>query len=166
LYLHGRSNEDRQLQITGLALGQAAILGALITSGLKVFTGREPPPEQQATMNDNSHNFRFGILRGGVYEGWPSSHTCTAFAMAVTLAKLYPDNATIRYGGLAYASLIGLGVSTNIHWFSDAVAGAFIGYAIGEAVGSSYATLLKGDGGNQSIRFFLSPTGIGFAYQF
>jgi membrane-associated phospholipid phosphatase len=124
LYLYGRSNEDARLQITGLAMGQAAILGALISSGFKAFTGRVPPNEHK-NLNDYSQEFRFGFLRGGVYQGWPSSHTTTAFAMAVTLIKLYPDNSTIRIGGLTYASLIGLGVSTNIHWFSDAVAGEF-----------------------------------------
>jgi membrane-associated phospholipid phosphatase len=166
LYLYGRSREDRQMQITGLAVGQAAILAALVTSGLKAFTGREPPPEKVATTVDNSHGFRFGFLRGGVYEGWPSSHTATAFAMAVTLMNLYPQNSTIRYGGLAYASLIGLGVSTNIHWFSDAVAGACIGYAIGEAVGSGYRNLLDPASPDKSYSFSVSPIGFDFTYRF
>jgi membrane-associated phospholipid phosphatase len=165
LYLYGRSNEDRRMQITGLAMGQAAILGALISSGLKAFTGRVPPNEHK-NLNDYSQQFRFGFLRGGVYQGWPSSHTTTAFAMAVTLTKLYPDNATIRYGALAYASLIGLGVSTNIHWFSDAVAGAFMGYAIGAVVGEGYRGLLNGTSGNQSYGFYVMPTGVGITYRF
>jgi hypothetical protein len=41
-----------------------------------------------------------------------------------------------------YAFLIGLGVSTNIHWFSDAVASAFIGYAIGKTVGTGFRNLI------------------------
>lgn len=65
--------------------------------------------------------------------------------MAVMLIKLYPENATIRVDGLAYASLIGLGVSTNIHWLSDAFAGALIGYAIGETVGRTFKTLMSGN---------------------
>jgi membrane-associated phospholipid phosphatase len=166
LYLYGRSNEDRDLQLTGLALGQAAILGALVTSGIKAFTGREPPPERESTTIDNSHGFRFGFLRGGVYEGWPSSHTCTAFAMAVTLSELYPDNETIRYGGLAYASLIGLGASTNIHWFSDAVAGACIGYAIGVSVGKGYREIMNPGGEQSSYSFSVTPFGIDFTYRF
>jgi membrane-associated phospholipid phosphatase len=165
LYLYGRSNEDSRLQITGLALGQAAILGGLISSGFKAFTGRVPPNEHW-NMADYSRDFRFGFLRGGVFQGWPSSHTTTAFAMAVTLMKLYPDNSTIRIGGLTYASLIGLGVSTNIHWFSDAVAGALIGYAIGDAVGEGYARLMNRTSGGQSYGFYVTPMAIGFIYQF
>lgn len=165
LYLYGRSEEDAQLQLTGLALGQAALLGAVITSGLKAFTGRVPPDNDSA-KSDYSGGFRLGFLRGGVYEGWPSSHTATAFAMAVTLIKLYPDNATIRIGGLAYATLIGLGVSTNIHWLSDAFAGALIGYAIGESVGGTFRTLAGGDQKDEAFDFYVTPTGIGLAYRF
>ncbi len=44
LYLYGRHERDGQLQMTGLALGQAAIQAAVITSVMKAFTGR-PGPE-------------------------------------------------------------------------------------------------------------------------
>jgi membrane-associated phospholipid phosphatase len=165
LYLYGRSDENAQLQLTGLALGQAALLSAVISSGLKAFTGRVPPDNDSAT-SDYSGRFRFGIFRGGVYEGWPSSHTATAFAMAAALVELYPDNATIRIGSVAYASLIGLGVSTNIHWLSDAFAGALIGYAIGKSVGASYRRLVYGDQQDQAFGFYFTPTGIGFTYRF
>jgi membrane-associated phospholipid phosphatase len=165
LYLYGRSNQNVELQLTGLALGQAAILGGVISSTMKAFTGRVPPNEHK-NLNDYSQDFRFGFLRGGVYQGWPSSHTCTAFAMAVTLIKLYPDDSTIKIAGLTYASLIGLGVSTNIHWFSDAFAGALIGYAIGESVGSGYWNLMHGGVGGQSYGFFVTPIGVGFMYRF
>jgi membrane-associated phospholipid phosphatase len=165
LYLYGRSEDNARLQFTGLALGQAALLGAVVSSGLKAFRGRVPPDNDSA-KSDYSAGFRFGFLRGGVYEGWPSSHTTTAFAMAVTLIKLYPDNVTIRIGGLAYATLIGLGVSTNIHWLSDAFAGALIGYAIGESVGTTFRTLAGGKWKDEAMSFYVTPTGIGFTYRF
>lgn len=165
LYLYGRSEEDAKLQLTGLALGQAAILGAVISSGLKAFTGRVPPDNNSARV-DYSGDFRFGFLRGGVYEGWPSSHTTTAFAMAVTLMQLYPDNAAIKIGGFAYATLIGVGVSTNIHWLSDAFAGALIGYAIGTTVGETYRELMKNKQTDQSFGFYVTPTQIGFTIRF
>jgi hypothetical protein len=43
LYIYGRNIKNSDLQITGLALGQAAILSMTISSGIKVFTGRKPP---------------------------------------------------------------------------------------------------------------------------
>ena len=165
LYLYGRSKEDVRLQYTGLALGQAAILAGVITSALKAFTGRVPP-DSPDNPHDYSGDFRFGFLQGGVYEGWPSSHTATAFAMATTLVELYPESAIIRYGGFTYASLIGLGVSTNIHWFSDAVAGALIGYAIGKTVGMGFRNLLDQRDEQQSFNFFVTPSRVGFTYRF
>ena len=165
LYLHGRSIEDGELQMTGLALGQAAILGAVISSAMKAFTGRVPPNEHEYPT-DYSRQFRFGFLRGGIYQGWPSSHTCTAFAMAVTLTRLYPDNFTIKIASLAYASMIGLGVSTNIHWFSDAFAGALIGYAIGASVGEGYWNIMHGEQGSQKVGLSVSPGGITLTYRF
>ena len=39
---------------------------------------------------------------------------------------------------IAYALNIGLGVSMTIHWFSDFLAGAIIGTAIGTVVGKSF----------------------------
>ncbi len=165
LYIFGRFNDNRKLQIAGLAVGQAALLGAAASAVLKAFTGRVPPDKKELT-NDYSNEFRFGFLRGGVYEGWPSSHTATAFAMATALIELYPDNAAIKYGGLAYASLIGLGVSTNIHWFSDAVAGAFIGYAIGSAVGRGFRSAMGLSTEKNNYSFYLTSKGIGFVYSF
>jgi membrane-associated phospholipid phosphatase len=165
LYFYGRSDNNPELQITGLALGQAAILGLAISSGIKVFTGRVPPDFPERTK-DYSGNFRFGFLRGGAFEGWPSSHTTIAFAMATTMSELYPDNTTVKICSFAYASLVGLGVSTNIHWFSDAVAGAFIGYAIGKTVGASFRNLRDNNGKSQAYDLNITPAGLRFTYNF
>jgi membrane-associated phospholipid phosphatase len=165
LYLYGRSERDVDLQITGLALGQAAIDAAVITSVLKAFTGR-PGPQHNLGTNDYSDEFRFGFLRGGIFQGWPSSHTAAAFAMATTLIGLYPDNTAIKIGGLAYATFIGIGVSTNIHWLSDVVAGGLIGYAIGTIVGNDYRNLLNHTQEEQPYGLYITPTGITFTYRF
>jgi membrane-associated phospholipid phosphatase len=165
LYLYGRSERDIDLQITGLALGQAAIDAAVITSVLKAFTGR-PGPQHHLGSNDYSDDFRFGFLRGGIYQGWPSSHTAAAFAMATTLIGLYPDNTAIKIGGLAYAAFIGIGVSTNIHWLSDVVTGGLIGYAIGTIVGDDYRNLLSHTRQEKPYGLYITPAGITFTYSF
>ncbi|MEJ2102061.1 MAG: phosphatase PAP2 family protein [Desulfobacterales bacterium] len=90
------------------------------------------------TLVDTSHGFRFGFLRGGMFWGWPSSHTTVAFAMAVVLWKLYPENKLVRYAAMFYAFYVGIGVSFRIHWFSEFVAGAIIGSVIGAVVGKSF----------------------------
>jgi len=138
---------NRRLIATAWALGQAALLGYLITCCYKAFTGRLPPPYSgrsrmpaayNASMIDSSHGFQFGFMRGGVFWGWPSSHTTVAFAMSLCLVVLYPRNKLLLVGALFYACYIGLGVSVTIHWLSEFVAGALIGSAIGITVGRSF----------------------------
>jgi len=141
-----------RLTTTAWALGQAAILGALISGTYKAFTGRIPPPlsrmfgtppSSASLLIDSSHGFQFGWFNGGVFWGWPSTHTAIAFAMAVCLIMLYPKNKKAFFFALLYAFYVGLGVSVTIHWFSEFVAGAIIGSVIGVVVGKSFRTSLN-----------------------
>ena len=79
-------------------------------------------------------------MRGGVFWGWPSSHTTIAFAMAVTLFTLCPKQRWLGFVAILYAFYVGIGVSMTIHWFSDFVAGAIIGSVIGAVVGKSFGS--------------------------
>lgn len=123
----------------GWALGQAALLGWLVTSFYKAFTGRPGPHFRgNGAHPDISRVFRFGFWRGGIFWGWPSSHTAVAFGMAFALVFLYPRNRTIRIAALLYAIIVAAGVSMTIHWCSDVVAGAIIGGIIGSVVGKTF----------------------------
>jgi membrane-associated phospholipid phosphatase len=122
------------------AMGQAAIIGSVVSSFYKFFTGRVQPPQllTATTTPDVSWGFRFGLDKGGIFWGWPSSHTTIAFAVSVTLVLLYPESKWIKYLALVYAAYVGLGVSVSIHWFSDVVAGVIMGTIIGIVVGRSF----------------------------
>ena len=139
----GASNRDRRLTIAAGALGQSAFLGLLLSSFFKAFTGRAHPVFGAVLTDDISRVFRFGLLRGGVFWGWPSSHTTVAFAMAVALAVIYRERPVIKYSALLYALYIGLAVSVSVHWFSDFAAGAIIGTVIGLVVGRSFGAIRK-----------------------
>ena len=136
----GVLRKDFKIKTTAFALGQAAMLGLAVSSFYKAFTGRIPPPYffGHGALVDTSHGFRLGFLRGGMFWGWPSSHTTVAFAMAVVLWKLYPENKLLRYAAIFYAFYVGIAVSIRIHWFSEFVAGAIIGSLIGAVVGKSF----------------------------
>jgi membrane-associated phospholipid phosphatase len=138
LILSGFITSNAQTSRTGWAIGQAEFIGSLVSSAYKVFTGRAHP-SMYGIGPDTSRVFHFGFLRGGAFWGWPSSHTTIAFAMAVTVFTLFPKQRWLGWLALAYAFYIGLGVSMTIHWFSDFVAGAIIGTAIGAVVGKSYS---------------------------
>ena len=119
-------------------VGQSAFLGWLFSSVYKAFTGRAHPSFGATLTTDTSHVFHFGFLKGGIFWGWPSSHTTVAFAMAVALAVVYGKHASVKYPALLYALYVGLAVSVSIHWFSDFVAGAIIGTVVGLAVGRGF----------------------------
>ena len=63
--------------------------------------------------------------------------------MAVTLFIQYKNRPLIKYGALVVALYIGIGVSTNIHWFSDFIAGVILGSVIGVAAGKTFSGILK-----------------------
>jgi len=130
----GRSPPTR---LIARAVIQAEVIGGIVAAGYKAITGRAHPMHGVGT--DLTHDFKFGLLRGGVFWGWPSSHTTIAFAMAVTIFRLFPKQKWLGYSAISYALYIGLGVSVTIHWFSDFVAGALIGTAVGIVVGAGFS---------------------------
>ena len=139
IYLYGRIKSNQKTAALGLMLWQAAFLALIISSTMKVFTGRVAPDHPQGYFALGG--FRFGLYRGGAFNGWPSSHTTVAFATATALSNFYYKNKKVLIGAFVYAALIGLGVSLNIHWFSDAIAGSLIGYAIGRKIGIDFRNL-------------------------
>jgi len=165
LYSTGIEEGDEKKQWTALALGQAAILGATITSSYKAFTGRKPPePFEKTKSNDFSHDFKWGILERGLFDGWPSGHTAVAFAMATTYTQLYPEKKNQKWLSFAYATWIGVSVSVNIHWFSDAFAGALIGYSIGTSVADNFKSKIVQSSSQQSFKWSLYPTAQGIVF--
>jgi PAP2 superfamily len=147
LLVAGLVARRRALITHAWALGQAAMLGWFVACIYKAFTGREHPPfELRSVLSaatadpvNSSHGFHFGFMRGGVFWGWPSSHTCVAFATMVCLARLHPKHKPMVCVALLYALYVGMGVSVSIHWLSEFVAGAIIGSVIGVVVGNSFA---------------------------
>jgi membrane-associated phospholipid phosphatase len=139
LLVWGYAMKKFSLINTGWALGQSALLGWMVSSFYKIFTGRPGPAFRGHTpLIDISHVFRFGFWRGGIFWGWPSSHTTIAFAMAFALFFLFRKSRWARLLAPLYALYIGLGVSMSIHWFSDVIAGAVFGCIIGWVVGTSF----------------------------
>ncbi len=166
LYFSGKADEDARLMYTGLALGQSVMTSLLVSSTYKAITGRKPPEDEYGTDVDYSDDFNFGFMRRGIFDGWPSGHTTNAFAMATVMWQMYPENSTIKASSAAYAAFVGLSISTNIHWFSDFVAGALLGYSIGKSVGQSFKNLADGETSKQQSQFFITPTGVHFVLRF
>ncbi|HNY31695.1 MAG TPA: phosphatase PAP2 family protein [Fibrobacteria bacterium] len=143
LWVYGKSTEQPEVVVAGNAVAQAVGITFTYHELLKAVTGRPAPqgvPESE--MEDHSKTFRFGFLRGGLFWGWPSGHLSTNTAAVVSLSSFYPDNKPISVAKYTWMGYMFYGVVSHnggsMHWFSDALAGTLMGYAIGRTVGSSF----------------------------
>jgi membrane-associated phospholipid phosphatase len=145
LFIFGYVKKSAKILNTACAISQAAFLGWFLSICYKSITGRPGPSAYfgVTSITNISHIFNFGFYRGGIFFGWPSSHTTVAFAVGIALFILHSENKFIKYLSLIYAIYIGFGVSTNIHWLSDAVAGVIFGSLIGVVVGKSFKERIK-----------------------
>ncbi len=143
LFILGLARNNKRMLNAGYALTQSVALAWIISSVYKTVTGRAHPElfTGSRVLLDVTHEFHFGFLQGGIFWGWPSSHTAVAFALATTAMILYSKTRT-KIIALLFALYVGIGVSVTIHWFSDFVAGAIIGTVIGVVVGQAFKARL------------------------
>lgn len=115
----------------------AFFVALIVVTLLKGVTSRvHPEAIEPATSLLRSQAFRFGILQDGIssiIEGWPSGHTATNGAVALTLAGTTTIAAlrlasNVWFGWVALATIFG--ISGDVHWLSDTLAGGLIAWAI------------------------------------
>ena len=161
LYLYGRINNDRSILGAGCAVIQANMIALGYSTALKAATGRPHPGDNRnEDKKELSREFRFGFMRGGVDWGWPSGHTIVSMTTVMTLATYYPDNIWIKAVGYPFVGYMMVSMfgshEGKMHWFSDTIAGALMGIAIGYTVGDSYHDSVFG-GPKQSGGLSVSP---------
>lgn len=154
LYAYGKLNKDDRAVAASFAVFQSSIIALAYNSLLKAITGRPHPDWQDSTdMKSLSKTFRFGFLRGGVWWGWPSGHTSSMMAIVAALTNFYPEKTWLKITGYSLVAYMMFGVSSlhrgGMHWFSDAVAAAFMSYAIGSTVGKYYRSKFQSTNGRQ-----------------
>jgi membrane-associated phospholipid phosphatase len=165
-YLTGWSLKDTKLQIAGLALAQSVVLTMGMQSSLKMITGRALPGivmdlDQTRDSRTNDFSGEFNWFNMNPIGGWPSSHTANAFAAAAAITEIYGDSLALKIAAYSYATIIGFGVTLNVHWASDAIAGALIGYAIGKTVGRSFNESFGKTGRKSAVSLYGSPRSLG-----
>ncbi|HUI29198.1 MAG TPA: phosphatase PAP2 family protein [Candidatus Acidoferrales bacterium] len=143
LFVYAKIKNDNETLGASFAVLQASLIEFMYNSALKAITGRPNPAWwRNDDMEDLSKTFRFGFLRGGIFWGWPSGHTATTMAVVSALTSYYPDKTWVKVAGYTWVAYTMLGVSSvnrgGMHWFSDAVAGALMSYAVGSTVGKYY----------------------------
>lgn len=147
LFAYGKIKSDDEVLGASFAVLQSSLIALAYNSLLKAITGR-PHPDYAGSYDPEglSKTFRFGILRGGVFWGWPSGHTSSTMAVVSSLTNYYPDKTWLKIAGYSLVAYMIYGVTSvhqgRMHWFSDAVAAAFMSYAIGSTVGKYYRNKL------------------------
>ncbi len=155
LFAYGKLNKDDRAVAASFAVAQSSIIALAYNSLLKAITGRPHPDWQDSTdMKGLSKTFRFGFLRGGVWWGWPSGHTSSMMAVVSALTNFYPEKTWLKISGYSLVAYMMFSVSSlhrgGMHWFSDAVAAAFMSYAIGSTVGKYYRSKFQSKGNSSS----------------
>ena len=148
LYAYGRLGHDNQAVGASFAVLQSSLIAFLYNSLLKAVTGRPHPDWRNSSdMEALSKKFRFGFMRGGIFWGWPSGHTSSTMAVVSALTNFYPNKTWLKIAGYSYVAYMIFAVSSlnrgGMHWFSDAIAGAFMSFAIGSTVGKYYRSQFK-----------------------
>lgn len=143
---------------TGAVAMQSVGIAFLYNNVLKAATGRRPPESDHPDPEALARGFRFGFLRGGVFNGWPSGHAMTNAALASGIASYHRDSPWAAPSALAYSAYVGtcvvLGARGDIHWVSEGVAGVLMGLGIGWTVGEGYRRDRAGKSADPGISFF------------
>ena len=124
----------------------ALVVSGLATMALKGVIGRARPGI--AGINDNLAFSHF--THSSNWASFPSGHTTTAVALALSLGLIFPR---ARAGLLGIAALVGLSrIVLGVHWFSDTLAGGLVAYLV---VGLLAAQFRPGFRGQPQNRFLL-----------
>ncbi len=118
-YILGRVIKDEKVIVTGKALIEAEIITAVMTSTIKISTGRERPDGSGDRLTSS----------------FPSGHASGTFALASTVDAMYGHKIGIPL--YAFAGFVAFSrLSDNKHFLSDVLIGAAIGTAVGRGVTS------------------------------
>lgn len=147
IYLYSR-DEKREVG-AAFAIAQAALITGVYIKTLKMITGRAHPTNTSPlTAQEQSEQFEFGSMQVKNGYGWPSGHVSHTVAVMSALTNYYPEKQWLKWLGLGLSSYMLYTVVSfdhgQMHWFSDGVAGAFMGYSIGSTVGKNFRSQIDG----------------------
>jgi membrane-associated phospholipid phosphatase len=128
LYGYGWLADKSEPRELGLKLTESVVYSMLLNLSVKAVIGRGRPFLEKGCMSFSPFNFDFETT------SFPSGHTTLAFAFSTVMAAEY-DNLLWKTAWFTAAALVGgARIYHNVHWFSDVIMGAAIGYFVGDFV--------------------------------
>lgn len=142
LYIGGWLSGNTEIRETGLQTFQAVFFAGAITSIIKEFSGRSRPYNQKgpAAFKPFAFNER--------YRSFFSGHASITFAASTVLAHKIDHPIWKIFWYSAAILTAGARVYNDRHWFSDVLAGALVGYAVGNFINHQSD---RGKAGNQEL---------------
>lgn len=127
-YLYGLIGKNDYMRELGLQIGEAMLYAGVTTLAIKISLGRSRP-----FRNEGNSEFDVFQFDDSKYS-FSSGHSSLAFAFS-TVAAEQIDNFFWKAAWMTAAALVASGrIYQDVHWFSDVVMGASIGYFIGRLV--------------------------------
>jgi hypothetical protein len=135
---HGLLFRNAQTRETGSLALQAMLHSFLLIQLIKHVSGRQRP-----SWDDGQDHWagpagffkRYEPGQWARYDAFASGHTITIWSLATVIAERYRHTFPIPLLCYALATLGGLSTITeDLHWLSDVLLGAALGYAIGKMV--------------------------------
>jgi membrane-associated phospholipid phosphatase len=128
LYTCGLTADNSDVRNLSVRLSEAAVYSSLITLAVKFAAGRARPNMNIGNTEFEPFNFSWE------HSSIPSGHTTLSFAYSAIMADVY-NNFFWKLGWYTAAVLVGYSrIYHNVHWFSDTVLGAAIGYFVARFV--------------------------------
>ncbi|MCF8332117.1 MAG: phosphatase PAP2 family protein [Bacteroidales bacterium] len=124
-------------------LRQTAVMAteAYIHNGIFTYLGKLAFARQRPFVNgkDRWHFFPYSLQghspSNTAYQSFPSGHTSGVFAVATVFARQYQNTTWVPVLAYSIATLTGISrVTEHKHWLGDVIAGAALGYGIGNFV--------------------------------
>jgi membrane-associated phospholipid phosphatase len=128
-YLAGTKLGNDRFREAGLLSFEAVADVAVVEFALKSLFDRQRPYDAQG-------NGQFEASTGARYNSsFPSGHTIVTFAMASVVAHVYHDKLWVKLLAYSYAGgVAGARLAANKHFPGDVMAGAAIGWFVGDYV--------------------------------
>ena len=128
VYAGGFFSDNSDIQSSGLKMAQAVFYSGILTLFIKELAGRSRP-----YLNEGTHHFKpFSVNEDR--RSFFSGHSSVTFAVSTVLANEM-DNLAWKIFWYGTASTVaGARIYHDKHWLSDTIAGALVGYAIGNFV--------------------------------
>jgi len=135
---HGFLFKDSKALTTGSLSLQAMIHSFVVIQLMKHLTGRQRPSWENgadAWAGPSGFLERYKPGQWARYDAFASGHTITIWSLATVVAHQYNKTPWIPILSYSVAAVSGMAtVTDDLHWVSDVLVGAALGFAIGKFV--------------------------------